>query len=315
MDLSVVIVSYNTKDLLEESLRSVCEGKVGSHHEVWVVDNNSGDGSADMVRARFPDVRLIANTKNLGFSRGVNQGVLRSSGRYVLILNSDTVLPASGIEDLIVFADGEYASRRTGIVGVRLKYADGSLQYSKGRFPTLTRTVADTFRSKRARKYTYSGYDEVEETDWVTGACFLVRRELLDDVDNLDENFFLYYEDVDLCKRAREKGWKVVYYPGFEVTHSNPYCERSEPREFVPVEIRRSHLYFYRKHHSSLAYSALWALTFAYAAGCYAVSGLPLVGANGNGRASRRTAGRIFREVLFNGTNGSAPHRPRDADG
>ncbi|MHC4600149.1 MAG: glycosyltransferase family 2 protein [Planctomycetota bacterium] len=314
MDLSILIVSYNTQNLLRESLGSVYAGKNGSDFEVLVVDNHSSDGSAEMVRNDFPQARLFANGENLGFARGVNQGVRESTGRYVLILNADAVLPENGIEDLLAFADKEFENRRTGIVGVRLKNTDGSLQYSKGRFPTLMGTLTDAFRPRQHRKRTLTGYDVVSETDWVTGAAFLVRREVLDELQLLDENFFLYYEDVDLCLRARERGWRVVYYPGYEVTHANPYCRRAESREFVPVEIRRSHLYFYRKHRSPLAYSALWALTLAYTAGTYAVGGFPFSGSNGKRPSGRRVAGRIFREVLFNGHNGKALKRPTDAD-
>ncbi|MHC5037157.1 MAG: glycosyltransferase family 2 protein [Planctomycetota bacterium] len=314
MDLSILIVSFNTSALLKESLVSICTGKNGSECEVLVIDNHSSDGSPEMVRENFPEVRVIANEKNLGFARGVNRGIEESSGRYILILNADTVLPEDGIPTLLAFADEEYRNRRAGIVGVRLLNADGSLQYSKGRFPTISRTLADALRPKPRRKYTYSEYDVPGETDWVTGACLLVRRELLEDLGNLDENFFLYYEDVDLCWRAHQKGWKVVYYPGFEVRHCNPYCRRNEPREFVPVEIRRSHLYFYRKNYSSLSFSALWLLTFAYAAGRVASSMIPFLGANGKRTQNGRVARRIIKEALLNGhANGKEAHRPGDA--
>jgi len=315
MDLSILIVSYNTQALLRESLESIYASENGRPFEVLVVDNHSKDGSTEMVRTEFPKVRLIENDRNLGFARGVNQGILDSTGRFILMLNSDTKLPASGVEPLLDFAETQYREQRAGIVGVKLLNTDGSLQYSKGRFPTIPRTISDAFRPKQLRKYSFEDYEEPGETDWVTGACILVHRDLLEDVGNFDENFFLYYEDVDLCWRARQKGWKILFFPDFEVRHSNPYCRREESREFVPVEIRRSHLYFYKKNYSPLSFSALWCMTLAYAAGRYAGSKIPFLGSNGKLSKNGQLAKRILKEVIFNGhTNGKVPHRPPDAD-
>jgi GT2 family glycosyltransferase len=313
LDVSILIVSFDTRELLKENLSSIFRGSGGPRGEVIVVDNHSPDGSAEMVRREFPSAKLVACDRNSGFARGVNRGLQEASGRHVLVLNADALLPAEGLDGLLAFADAAYARERAGIVGVRLLNADGSLQFSKGCFPTLSRTLADAFRPRERRKYAFGGYETPGETDWVTGACFLVRRELLDDVGPLDENFFLYYEDVDLCWRAREKGWKVFYFPGYEVRHRNPYARRAEPLEFVPVEIRRSHLYFYRKNYGSLPYGALWMMTLAWAAGGVVTTRIPFLGWDGQAGREGRIRGRVLREVLFNGRNGGEPHRPPDA--
>ncbi len=306
MDLSIVIVNFETRELLKENLDAALAAAEEVDGEILVVDNHSADGSAAMVRERYPSVRVLENETNIGFAAGANRGIGESTGRHVFILNADARLPETGLKDLLAFAEARYAADRTGIVGVRLLNTDGTLQYSKGRFPTLARTLADAFRPRLRRKYCFRGYEAPGETDWVTGAGLLVRRELLEEVGLLDENFFLYYEDVDLCWRARKGGWKVAYCPAVSMYHSNPYAGREKALAYIPVEIRRSHLYFYRKNYSAVSFSALWLMTLFYALGGAAAGAVPWFG-NGNGRRNGHVHRRILKEVLFNGhANGKA---------
>ncbi len=301
-EVTFVIVNYRAAALLEQCLEKVAGACDGLAHEVIVVDNSSEEGEMERIRDRFDGVRIVRNGVNLGFARAVNQGIGMSSGKYILALNPDTLLPAEGIQPLLEFADRKRASENAGVFGCRLLNRDGSLQFSKGRFPTLARTIIDVLRPKRIRKYELAGYDTASEPDWVTGACILIHRDVLDAVGPLDENFFMYYEDVDLCFRARRQGFKVFYFPATAAFHYFPHCQRRESRPFVPVEIRRSHLYFYRKHYSRLSYVLLWLLTLGYSASLIAVSPLRLLFKSDGGSPARTGAALLFEMFLSGGT-------------
>jgi GT2 family glycosyltransferase len=301
--VSIIIVNYRTLDLLKRCLARIFESRNGMPLEVVVVDNASEDDAIEEVVGSFPEVILLRNIHNLGFSRGVNQGIRRSTGQYILAVNPDTRLPAEGIGPLLSFAEEKYRSDHAGIVGCKLLNEDGSLQYSAGRFPSLRRTIGDFFRRKNRRKYELKDFGEPVSIDWVSGACFLIRRELLDSIGLLDEDFFLYYEEVDLCFRARQQGWEIFYYPHTSVFHFYPHCSRHCDHDFVPVEIRRSHLTFYRKHYSRWQFSALWCLTFAFGLGLLATSPLKILAGAGASRRRRKLGGLILRDVFANGKN------------
>jgi hypothetical protein len=226
VEVSVVIVSYNSSAVLGPCLESLKRQSLFDSTEVVVVDNASSDGTPAMVRERYPWVTLIAGRKNVGFSRGVNAGIREARGEYFLILNPDTVVGRDSIEKMVAFM------KRTpdaGIVGPKLVNDDGSLQYSCRRFYTwkvlvLRRTVlGKIFKNSRSvADHLMLDFDHetTREVDWILGACLLVRREAVESVGLLDERFFLYFEDVDWCYRMKHKDWKVYYHPQSVVVHS-----------------------------------------------------------------------------------------------
>jgi len=218
--------------------------------QVIVVDNASSDTSVDMVRRGFPGVALIENSRNVGFARANNQGIVRSQGRYVLLLNSDTFVQPGAVTDLVQFMDQH---QDAGVCGPRLVRPDGRPQeFSFGGDPTLGYLLRRALSSLLWRRPLHDwSTDQVQEVDWVSGACLLARREAIDQVGLLDENYFMYFEDNDWCLRMRGGGWKVYYNPRVSVTHvggqsliQNPAAQRAYYRSLD---------YFYAKHYGPLA--------------------------------------------------------------
>ncbi len=246
---SIIIVNYNTRDLLRSCLKSIRMDIHPLSLEIIVVDNHSSDGSTDMLRQEFPAVAVIENTDNLGFSKACNQGIRASRGRYIILLNSDTELLPDTLESLGRLLVQELPNSIAGIVGCRLMNPDGSLQYSTGNFPSLWSTIRDMFRPRHLRKYDLTGYDHAHDVDWVTGAFLLIRRSVVEDIGLLDERFFMYYEEVDWCLRARKRGWSVLYDPTTSIIHKAPLASKKNRINLkIVIEVRRSHLYYFRKN-------------------------------------------------------------------
>lgn len=249
--VSVVVVSWNTRELLLAALRSALPLPVRG--EVIVVDNASADGSADAVEAAFPEARVIRNERNLGFAGGVNVGLRAARERYVLLLNSDTLVRGDAIARLV-----EYAEKhpRAGIVGPRVLNEDGTPQESRFRFPSLLNLVLSStylyklFPSSRwLNRERMSGVDRDRPAlvDAVSGCCFLMRRELVERVGVLDEDYFMYAEETDFCWRAWRAGYEVHYAPVGEIVHLGGASSRlARRRNFL--EFRRSILRFFAKH-------------------------------------------------------------------
>ena len=213
MDISIVVVSWNVCGLLRRCLQSVelSAAASGLRHEVVVVDNASSDGSVAMVRSEFPEVRLLANEENRGFSAANNQGIAVASGRYLLLLNPDTEVLDDALAGLVGFAD---ANEDVGLVGPMLLNQDGSVQPSMRRFPTIGTAL---FESTWLQPYAPSGLldrycvldrpdNTVQDVDWVSGAAILARRDAVNQVGPMDEAFFMYSEELDWCRRFREAG-------------------------------------------------------------------------------------------------------------
>jgi N-acetylglucosaminyl-diphospho-decaprenol L-rhamnosyltransferase len=247
-DVSVVVVTYNSMPELGRCLESV------SGHDVVVVDHGSTDGSVELVRERFPQVRLIEQ-ENRGFGAGMNTGMRAAGGRYFLLLNADAWVLGDAVEKLRAFAD-EHPD--AAVVGPRLLNPDGSLQPSVRGFPTLWRLATEYFflrklapRSRLLNAFHGAGFDHrsMREAEWLGAACLLVRREAADDVGLFDEDFFLFSEEVDWCWRFREAGWKVLFFPGAEVVHV--FTASYSPSLFN--ELVRGHLRFLAKHRSARA--------------------------------------------------------------
>lgn len=242
-DISVVIVSWNVRPLLTQCLDSFIavagltlddqrpQGLLGGRSiDFWVVDNGSTDDTVATLRAQYRWVHLIDAGRNLGFGAGNNLALGQCRGRLVLLLNPDTVITraADGRDAITVLADELECAPDVALVGPRLVYGDGTPQSSRRRFPTLAMGLMESTLLERwfpgnrwARRYHLDDVpaDRVQDVDWVTGACMLVRREALAQVGLFDEGFFMYSEELDLCKRLRAAGWRVVYQPQATVVH------------------------------------------------------------------------------------------------
>lgn len=256
-DLAVVIVSWNTRDLLARCLETLrdeitadaAEAPPASHArpltaDVWIVDNHSADASADMVRARFPWARVIENPENAGFARASNQGIRASWGRHVLLLNPDT-RPGRGALGALVRRMDERPG--AGILGARLVGADGTPLVSGERRPTLRRELRRLLHLGSSAAGT-AGSPELQAVDVVPGTCMLIRRSMLDAVGLLDEDYFMYSEDVDLCRRARRAGWGVYWVPDAEVVHIGGQSTRQVAAAMF-LRLYESKVRYVRKHH------------------------------------------------------------------
>lgn len=261
-DVSVVVVSFNTRDLLRECLQTLAREAGEVTYETIVVDNDSKDGSADMVAAEFPDAVLIRAGGNLGFAAANNKGFAVAKGRYVVLLNSDAFLKP-GVLPLSVHKMD--ADPRIGIGGARLVGRDGSWQPSGRLFPSLVNdflTISGlSARRPHSRFFgrfdrTWASQDEAAEVDWVPGAYSIIRREVLEKVGFFDEVFFLYYEEVDLCRRTKAAGYTVWYWPDVVVVHLGGESSKTLKRlsmsssgSQLTLWRMRAGLLYYRKHH------------------------------------------------------------------
>ncbi len=276
-DLSVIIVSWNVRDLLRVCLASLPAGAaaIDEHPSltvgVIVVDNASADGSAAMVADAFPDVQLIANRENRGFTGGNNQGLAVAHGRYVLFLNPDTVVSPGALSTMVAYME---AHPNVGALGPRLRYGDGSPQSSARRFPTLATALFESTPlawhwpdNRWARAYRMddgglqipgyklkvdnfqpSTFQPASPVDWVVGAALLTRRAVLEQVGGFDEGYFMYSEELDWCRRAALAGWQTVYLPTAEIIH---YEGKSSEQVVAARHIRfhRSRVRYFRKFH------------------------------------------------------------------
>ena len=255
-EVSVVIVSYNVRDQLANCLRSVL-ASAGVRPEIVVVDNASSDGSSEMLRAEFPQVRLVTNPENRGFATASNQGIRQTLGACVLSLNPDTVVEPDAIVRLAVYLDSH---PDVGAVGPKIMRPDGSLDLAGRRsFPSpgvaffrLTRFSRLFPRNARLARYnlTYRSEDDEQEIDSGSGACLLLRRTALDRVGLFDEDFFMYGEDLDLCYRLKHAGWRVMYQPGAVILHHKGQSARKDSYRMIR-EFHRSMATFFRKHYRS----------------------------------------------------------------
>lgn len=227
-DLSIIIVNFNTKELLGNCLDSIARHTKGINYKIIVVDNASSDGSVDEIKKRrlkVKGLKTVFNKENLGFAAANNQGMKLSQGRYVLLLNSDTKLHENSLSKMVAWMDSHL---EVGISSCMLLNPDRSMQETGGYFPNLLRVflwatflddlplVSGVFGSYHPHG---SLYKKERELDWVTGAFFLVRDKVIEDVGFLDDRFFMYVEEVDYCFRAKSKGWRVRYIPDTSIVH------------------------------------------------------------------------------------------------
>ncbi len=229
MDLSIVILNYKSKGLVKQCVKTIGLAAPKPSYEIIVVDNDSRDGTGEMLAALFPHVKFIQSPANLGYAAGNNLGIKAATGRYVVIMNPDITVRPGSFEAMVAFMD---LNPDVGIMGPKLVHPDGSLDASCYRFPEYAipvyrRTPLGRLPAgKRAvASYLMEDYDHetTRDVDWLLGATLMVRREALDAVGLLDERFFLYFEDTDWCRRFWKAGWRVVYFTGANMVH---YHER-----------------------------------------------------------------------------------------
>jgi GT2 family glycosyltransferase len=266
MEISVVIVGWNAKQYLELCLQSLVEAPSRRSMETFVVDNASTDGSPEMVETRFPWVKLIKSSENVGFSKGNNLAIRQCQGRYIALVNPDVIVLPGCLDALMDFLD---QNPKVGNVGPRVFNPDMSQQTTCRRFPTLwnnfcTATgVATSFRNSRlfaGEQMFYFPHDRTIRVD-VLGGCFsMIRREAFEAVGLLDEGLFMYGDDVDWCRRCWKAGWEVVFFPGGHAIHGGGKITAPYPVRFAVAQ-QRSVLFYWSKHHGFWGLLGIQALT------------------------------------------------------
>ena len=255
-DLSIVLVCWNNKDYLEPCLRSLYEGYLYSRFDVIVVDNGSTDGSQEMLRSQFPEVGIIQNDHNVGLARACNQGTEATQGRYVLLLNNDTLVNGPSLDAMVKFMD---ETADAGAVGGRLLNPDGSFQAGYANFSSLREEFLIATRIGERLQDGYPSHLDVDveqpmAVGWLSSACLLLRRASLDEVGLLDEGFFIYGDEADLQYRLQQAGWKVYYLPSAFTIH---YGGRSMDRWRRRKMVYRGKMLFYKKNYGSIRSGAL----------------------------------------------------------
>lgn len=253
MDLSVIIVNYQTFDLTKNTIDSILKYDYSFEYEIFVVDNASGDDSLSKLKDYFKDkVKFIASSENNGFAAGNNQALSKATGKYQLLLNSDTVVWENTLENIY-----NYMEKHTdvGACGCRVLLENGELDKAcKRSFPNVKNSFIRLFHIPTKSKddnYNLTDLpdDEIYEIDCLTGAFMFMRKEALDNVGFLDETFFMYGEDIDLCYRIKKGGWKIVYYGESVITHLKGASSKKQKSKLI-YEFYRAMYIYYKKHHA-----------------------------------------------------------------
>ena len=264
MNLSVIVVSWNTRELLKSCLCALEREINKSDCEVFLVDNASADGSAEMVARDFPWVGLIANNENLGFAAANNQAIAKCKGNYILLLNPDTEVRPGAIKTLLEFFKNH---QRAGVVAPQLLNTDRSIQRSCRRFPTFNGMLFELlgfsklFPDKpmfREYKMLDWNHDDEREVDQPEGACLMIRREVIDEVGTLDEGFFMLFEEVDWCYRVKQHNWQIWFTPGAQVVHHYGQSIKQVKARMI-LSSHRGLYRFWKKHYRK------WSLVFGCA--------------------------------------------------
>lgn len=270
-DIAVIVVNWNACDDLRVCLSALfSEPSAPTTYEVWVVDNASDDGSDEMVRAEFPKANLIENPENIGFSKANNQAIRASHTKFIFLINSDARIHPGCLAALAQYANEHQTAA---IIGPKVLNPDGTLQYSCRKFPkiwagffrnTLLGRLAPNNRF--AREYIMADFDHRKsgQVDWVSGCAMLIRRDLISMIGLLDERFYMYCEDVDICQRAWDIGQRVVFMPDATVTHAIGRSSDKNAEKMI-IEFHRSWYEYDKKRHPNdnfirraVVYSGLW---------------------------------------------------------
>lgn len=314
--MSIVIVSWNVRDLLAACLKSIAAGPVDLvppgrkprgerlHVEVIVVEAGSKDGTAEMLSETFPWVQTIDTGQNVGFTRGNNIGIAVAQGRYVMLLNPDTEIVGDALPRMAAYLDRH---SHTGVVGPQLLESDrATVQSSRRRFPTLaTAFFESTWLQKLAPRNVLERYyvrdkpdDETQEVDWVVGAALMTRAAVLQHVGGLDENYFMYSEELDWCRRAKDNGWRVAYLPTAQVVHHGGQSSEQVAAN-RHIYFQASKVRYFKKHHGPASASALRVfLMVSYTQQMLLEAGKVLLG---HKREMRRERVRAYWKVLRSG--------------
>lgn len=248
VDLSIIVINFNTRDLTVKCLESVFKYTSGIKFEVIVIDNNSDDGSVLTINRIFKNkVKIIKNKENLGFGKANNQGMQIAEGRYVCLLNSDTLLIGNLFDKVIEWFEGQAlvdVGSKVGMVGVKLLNPDRSEQESFGSFPTLLRVARTVFLGHFLPVHLP---DETRKVDWVKGACMILKKEVFETVGGFDENIFMYVEETEWCYRVRKAGYQIVYWPQAAIIHYGGASSKAGNRAIFG-HIFNGYRYFYKKH-------------------------------------------------------------------
>jgi len=253
MKCSIIIVSWNVCEELLECLRSIEKNRPSQDFEIIVVDNASTDGIADAIKSEFPEIRLVINTENRGFAAANNQGIEKAQGEHIFFLNPDTIVHPCSLDGLIKFMDD---NNDVGACGPKLLNSDGTIQPSVRRFPTFRAALYrhTAFRYLHLFRGQYNKWlmkdfkcDRRLDVEQLMGAALMVRRSIIDQLGSMDETFFMYYEEVDLCYRIKQAGWRIVYVPESEITHLGGRSAGQIPSD-KRIMAMASLLKFFRKH-------------------------------------------------------------------
>lgn len=258
MKLSIIILNYNTHSLVSDLIATI---KTKTKHEIIIVDNNSSDNSVKQLTKKHPQIKLIANPKNLGFATGNNVGIKSATGKYILLLNSDTLIQSDAIDHCLNHLE---CHPQIGILTPKLILPDGAIDLACHRgFPTPLNSLAYFAKLERlfpnlklfaGYHQTWKNFDTTHQVDAVSGAAMFIRRQVIDQIGLLDERFFMYAEDIDFCHRAKDAGWQVVYFPQAQVTHLKG-MSGTKSRHSHTQSSTRHHFYhtmkqYWHKHYS-----------------------------------------------------------------
>lgn len=314
VELSVVIVAWNAKHYLELCLESLAKDPTRRSMEVLVVDNASADDTIEMVEARFPWVKLIISKENLGFSKGNNLAIRQCQGRYIALVNPDVIVFPGCLDALADFLD---QNPKVGDAGPRVFNPDMTQQSTCRRFPTLWNNFCSAthlesiFKGRRffaGEHMFYFPHDRVLAVDVIVGCFSMIRREAFDDVGLLDENLFMYGDDVDWCRRAWNAGWQVVFYPGARAIHDRGKTTAPFPVHFAVAQ-QRSVLHYWTKHHTFLGVLGIKSIMLSHHLLRYvvaALSGLAESQKGSQNEVRKQVSGACLRQLLF----GSVPKKP-----
>jgi GT2 family glycosyltransferase len=271
MDLSIIILNTNDREYLTKCLESLQTCTTCASVEIIVVDNASTDGSVEMVERRFPDVKIIRNKENLGFTKGNNVGIRASQGRYLFLLNSDIVVLKNCIDELVRYMD---RNPRIGLLGPRILNPDLTHQSSCRRFPTLWNNfctavgLASILKGTRLfsgeHMFYFSG-DSALDVDVLVGCFSVVRRAAMEEFGLLDEALYMYGDDVDWCRRCWNAGWPVSFFPGAQAIHYKATSTKRDPIRYAIMQ-QRSVLYYWNKYHGSAGRIGITCVVFAHLA-------------------------------------------------
>ncbi len=268
-EISVLIPAYNGSRWIAEALNRLAGAAGGTAFEAIVVDNASTDDTA-AICGKIAGVQVLANATNLGFSKAVNRAARAARGQTLVVINQDLYLQPDSLKII-----HEFLSSNKGVVGGALSFQDGAAQPSCGPFPTLADTLWRLLLPRRIRKYNLlspsAKMGEAQPVDWATGAFIGFNREVFDRIGGFDEDYFMYYEDVDFCLRARKAGFQCYFLPSVKAVHVSPLSERDDAPDWLSQEVRFSQMAYFRKHRPRWEQAAIRALNRAY----FAAKGWP----------------------------------------